>query len=463
MKRHLERSVLAVAVSSCLLASAPALAITNVEANAGPQFNFVNPGARSMGMGGAFIGLADDSTAAYTNPAGLGQLSRKEIVGEGRYTEYSTLSANDGRLIGSPTGIGQDTIAGVRTQDTTRNITNLSFLAFALPLEHGTLAFYRHELANFGADFAWNGPFVQTLNAGDGEGGPPRVQRVLPSINDIRLKIADYGFAGSWHAGDKVLLGASLNYYRFDFDTLTWRYDVDANHDGVASNLELLTVTDFSPGALRDVLTQKGSDGAFGFNAGMLWQVSDRWSLGAVYRKGPEFNYDYANFRIGQPPLFQGSTTFKVPDMWGLGLGYRPSDAWRLSFDVARVMYSQHADKVVQQGTGNPISYLNLNNTTEVRLGAEYTAINATHPYNIRFGAWHEPAHQMFYDGVIEQSLDLTQRDANSHAAIFVRNTDAWHYTAGYGVVFSKFQLDTAIDISRRVKVFSLSLGYYLK
>jgi long-subunit fatty acid transport protein len=463
MKRHLERSVLAVAVSSCLLASTPALAITNVEANAGPQFNFVNPGARSLGMGGAFIGLADDSTAAYTNPAGLGQLSRKEIVAEGRYTQFSTLSADSGRLIGSPTGIGQDTVAGIQTQDTTRDISNLAFLSFALPLEHGTLAFYRHELANFGADFASNGPFVQTLNAGDGEGGPPRVQRLLPTINNIRLKIADYGFAGSWHAGSKVLLGGSLNYYRFDFDTLTRRYGVDANHDGVDSPLELLTVTDFSNGALRGFSSQHGNDGAFGFNVGILWQPVDRWSLGMVYRRGPEFDYQYSTTNVGGAPGLERTTTFKVPDTWGIGLGYRPSDAWRISFDFSRVMYSQHADHVVEQGTGNPIDYLNLNNTNEARVGAEYTAINATHPYNIRFGAWHEPAHQMFYDGVIEQSLDLAQRGANAHAALFVRSTDAWHGTFGYGVVFNKFQLDTAVDISPRVKVFSLSLGYYLK
>jgi len=463
MKRLHERSVLAVAVSSCLLASAPALAITNVEANAGPQFNFVNPGARSLGMGGAFIGLADDSTAAYTNPAGLGQLSRKEFVVEGRYTEFSTLSANNGRLLGTPTGIGQDTVSGVQIQDTSKDISNLSFLAFALPLEHGTLAFYRHELANFGADFASNGPFVQTLNAGDGEGGPPRVQRVLPTINNIRLKIADYGFAGSWHVGEKLMLGASLNYYHFDFDTLTRRYDVDADHSGSASPIELLTVTDFSPSALRDVLTQKGSDGAFGFNAGMLWQPNDRWSLGAVYRKGPEFDYDYVNGRVGQPPTFQGTTTFKVPDMWGFGVGYRPSDAWRFSFDLARVMYSQHSAHVVSQGNGDPITYLKLSDTTEARLGAEYTAIDAKHPYNIRFGAWREPAHQMFFNGVAEESLDLDQRFANAHAAIFRKSADATHFTAGYGVVFNKFQLDTAVDVSQRVTVFSLSLGYYLK
>ncbi|MFN2441641.1 MAG: hypothetical protein ABR517_03050, partial [Thermoanaerobaculia bacterium] len=44
---------------------------TDLEALAGLTFNFRNPGARSLAMGGAFLGLADDATAAEANPAGL--------------------------------------------------------------------------------------------------------------------------------------------------------------------------------------------------------------------------------------------------------------------------------------------------------------------------------------------------------------------------------------------------------
>ncbi len=36
-------------------------------------------GARAMGMGGAFVGIADDYSAIYWNPAGLGQIRRYEI------------------------------------------------------------------------------------------------------------------------------------------------------------------------------------------------------------------------------------------------------------------------------------------------------------------------------------------------------------------------------------------------
>ena len=41
--------------------------------------NFAGVGVRAMGMGGAFVGVADDYTAAYWNPAGLAQVDRREV------------------------------------------------------------------------------------------------------------------------------------------------------------------------------------------------------------------------------------------------------------------------------------------------------------------------------------------------------------------------------------------------
>src|SRR5688500_7632354 len=68
-----------------LLVSLP-LAAQNVdiEALSGLQFNFGNPGARSLGMGGAFLGLADDASAAEANPAGLTILRKPEVSIEAR-------------------------------------------------------------------------------------------------------------------------------------------------------------------------------------------------------------------------------------------------------------------------------------------------------------------------------------------------------------------------------------------
>ena len=462
MRIFLQRSALAVCVCAALLA-APAHAITVVEANAGPQFNFVNPGARSLGMGGAFIGLADDSTAAYTNPAGLAQLTRKEFAAEARHTGYSTESVRGGRYYGAPTGIGIDTVAGLDTQETESDVTNLSFLSFAFPVHNGTLAVYRHELANFEAGFTNDGQFVETLGQTPGE--PPRTSRWLPSINDIDLEIVNYAVAGSWRLGDKVMLGGSLNYYRFDIDTNTRRFSLDADGDGAISPLERLSVLDFSPSAELAQLRQQGSDSDIGFNVGLLLTPNDKWSVGAVYRRGPDFEYDFLSYNQGVL-AYSGQTDFTVPDVFGIGIGYRPSDAWRISLDAAHVTYSDHAGEVLEQSSPGEVDYLTLDDGTEVRLGAEYTNVEAKTPFSIRFGAWHEPAHRLYWDGEFvpfsgtPQTFEVAAE--NGRAGMFLRGKDSWHGTAGVGFVFPKFQLDAAVDLSDQVDVFSLSMVFFL-
>jgi len=56
-----------------LLAATLALSVTQVYAvsEAACLFLLISPGARAAGMGEAFVGLADDATAVYWNPAGL--------------------------------------------------------------------------------------------------------------------------------------------------------------------------------------------------------------------------------------------------------------------------------------------------------------------------------------------------------------------------------------------------------
>jgi long-subunit fatty acid transport protein len=463
MKPVLQLSTIAVAIAAGLLVAAPAQAITNVEANAGPQFNFVNPGARSLGMGGAFLGLADDSTAAYTNPAGLGQLSRKEWSIEARHSEFSTRYVDSGRFKGTPTGIGLDTQSGLDINESSESVNNLAFISFAIPLEHGTLAFYRHELANFSANFETQGAFVSDINATT----PPVVNRIPPSRNDIDLKIATYAAAGSWRVNSKLMLGLSVNWYQFDFDTFTQRYTFDTDGNGIVTPLERLTALDYDDAHKARHAVQNGDDDDIGFNVGLRWQATDKLSVGAVYRQGPDFDYEFAVPPVDGLPGTSGESTFVVPDVWGVGLAYTPNDNWRIGFDAMRVQYSDHTRRVQAQGTGVEVDYLTLDDTTELRLGAEYTNIEAEHPYSIRFGVWHEPAHQMYFDGVFTPftgtALTPTEVDTNTRAALFRPGKDAMHVTAGYGIVFDKFQIDTALDISKPSKIFSVSMVYYLK
>src|SRR4029079_12793896 len=55
---------------------------TDIQSIQGLQFNFSNPGARALGMGGAFLGLADDASAAEGNPAGVPHLRKPHAYRE---------------------------------------------------------------------------------------------------------------------------------------------------------------------------------------------------------------------------------------------------------------------------------------------------------------------------------------------------------------------------------------------
>lgn len=43
------------------------------------EFLSLGVGARALGMGGAFVGIADDASACFWNPSGLAQLNRKQL------------------------------------------------------------------------------------------------------------------------------------------------------------------------------------------------------------------------------------------------------------------------------------------------------------------------------------------------------------------------------------------------
>ena len=62
-----------------LLALFACLTASGAEEYAG-EFLTLGAGARPLGMGGSFVAIADDATATYWNPAGLGGLKRTEIT-----------------------------------------------------------------------------------------------------------------------------------------------------------------------------------------------------------------------------------------------------------------------------------------------------------------------------------------------------------------------------------------------
>lgn len=161
-----------------LAAGRPGFARSNIEANAGIQFGFSNPGARSRAMGGAFIGLADDATAALANPAGLTQLAATEISLEGRLSQFTTTLPFE-----STAQFGGTVIP----REFTSTVGGGSFQSFVYAgRQPWSVAVYRAELVNFEADGFSKGPFMQISPA-----------RLLPFETSANVKVTQIGVSGA--------------------------------------------------------------------------------------------------------------------------------------------------------------------------------------------------------------------------------------------------------------------------
>jgi hypothetical protein len=136
MKReHGWRAATLVGLLVVIACAGDAWALTDEEIFREFRFNFVIPGGRATGLGGAFVAAADDATAAEANPAALHYISRFEIFLEYRATQPETLF-NYGS-----TG-SNDIMSDVPYTDFT-SVTNpeerefVSFASFAFPFSMG--------------------------------------------------------------------------------------------------------------------------------------------------------------------------------------------------------------------------------------------------------------------------------------------------------------------------------------
>jgi long-subunit fatty acid transport protein len=416
---------------------------TDVEVNAAVQFNFTSPGARSLALGGAFIGLADDATAAFTNPAGLTTLSKPEISAEGRGFKYNHLFTNAGRLGGTATGRGVDTINGIADAESEDSVGSFSFASFVYPKGRFAVAAYRHELANFKASILTNGAFLS-----------PSDSRLFPIEASMDLKLTNYGLSTAYRFGEGFSLGAGISAYQFKLASTTDRFNLSGLGTGEGG---------FYGPPLRGAnnvvnsQTQQGDETAVGFNVGLSWKTSEKVRFGAVYRKGPDFDFEVKNVSgPAAPPagrVFATKTAhFHVPDAYGAGLSIRATESLTVAMDYQRVQYSRITKDftVIFPFEANPADFT-ADDSNEFHAGLEYVLTGMSSPIAIRFGAWNDPGHRVRFAGPLTE-------DTDQYVAAFREGDDEVHVSGGLGIVVgSNFQLDGGVDVSKRVKTFSFS------
>jgi len=403
------------------------------------QLSFSDPGARSMGFGGAFVALADDATAAFANPAGLVQLLKPEVSVDGRHWNYSTPYTVGGRAEGLPSGNGIDTTVGLRTSTSEDEVAGLSFLSLAYPMRNWSFAIYRHENANLEFSSETHGLFFAGTDCCQ--------DRFFDQRATSELDFLSYGFSAAHRLNDTFVLGLGLIYHdaSIESNVAQFLWDDDSLQSFFAPNSYLPE---------RSRLSQRSfvRDTDWTLTGGFLWRVSGSWSVGGVYRQGLEAAIEY-EVRAGEavdfgvPPgeiFLRGSGgPIEFPDIYGLGFAYRdPDGRLTVSFQWDRVEYSDIPESL-------DLDDQSIDDSNELHLGAEYVFLNSTPIIAVRLGTWLDPDHQM-----------RATSNEPFVRALMPRGDDEVHFAAGIGVAMQQFQIDLAMDFADREDTLSLSAIY---
>lgn len=155
--------------------------------------NTFGVGARTMGMGGATIGLADDFTALYWNPAGLAQIKKFEL-----FTSFSHNIANTDTFFGNdaPTGTSRSQLR-----------PNSIGMVYPFYTEQGGLAIA------FGYNRAQNFDFQTSVNGIDPSELSIYNGFYVDEIHRNSGGIGIWSFGGSVYISKNFLIGGSIDFW----------------------------------------------------------------------------------------------------------------------------------------------------------------------------------------------------------------------------------------------------------
>jgi long-subunit fatty acid transport protein len=356
--------VLVFVAISCMLNSTSRAATIFEQVGIASTPSPLGSGARAMGMGGAFIGVADDATAASWNPAGLIQLEKPEasIVGAYYYCAEDFSSAVHPEINNKDHVTDQ----------------NLNYFSLAFPFHLGknmVVSLNYQRLFEFKRNFSYRYDYL--------DAGLDLDQRISFDQDGY---LGALGIAGAVEITPRFSVGATLNIWS---DELFWRNGWTENYHARSSGTESgVSVT-------IDTRIQDNYENYRGINAnlGMLWSINDSLTFGAVF-KTPftatmthKFNYDDVK-TYGDPvnttdPVSIATTEdmeLSMPMSYGIGCAYRFSDTVSVDIDIYRTHWSDYILKNEQGETfspidGRPEDLSDVEETIHVRLGGEHLSV----------------------------------------------------------------------------------------
>ncbi len=398
-------------------------------------FLIKNPGSTARAMGGAFVSVANDSSAAWTNPAGLLTLSGSEMMFE---TTYSTFNY----------------APSYSTEEYSFDSTDLSFLSYSYA----------------GSKWAMFFTYKNTMN------------EERSYYNDEYYKIGSFGSRDYFTqpTGDEQSFDMSINSYSVGmaFDLLGWKetkkqrlwfgislnYHILSDYNGFQQVYHGNSIdgTSLTASYESDVFISPESDSSYSLGWGVLWKVHENMTLGLAGATAPKFTTNTIVDSAVQINTFntEESYEYESPMMlpWWISIGtkMRAGQQTTIAMEAKWVEWDNlkrglRADQELRN-TYNTASalipgdqmegYFELESAFEYHMGIEHTFLTSM-PFSLRGGAYYIPAHGLKYisaQGIFSiDNMRLLKEFPGSEEEV--------HYTAGFGWRFnSHFSWDMAVD-----------------
>jgi long-subunit fatty acid transport protein len=433
------------------------------------QLNLVNPGGKSLSMGGAFVALADDATAAYANPAGLPQLSAPVQAGLSGKTFLFRPDIDSLDYASSASSTTSTTVSSRSTE--------LDFASVVGAVVPGKLNLGLYRAVNLRYELNEAETPVYRIDLGNGRSYQAREAGGVDLRNEV------YGLSAGWASGPvSIGAGVFLSHLKYELVGPSGRFLL-AVKGSVGS-----TDIDYQQSVTASVDSSVRAGWVVGARAEL--EQAHRIVIGASYRHSPRHDVSYGWHATG---TFAGAPldltaqcgrtgdaagrydnavcgSFKVPDDFSIGIAGAPTNRLIVALEAQRVWYSQLEDGFVplstyaSQAPQSPAVFAVLrgvaDDATVLRAGLQYSFVGAV-AVDVRAGFYHEPAHGMRVELKEDANQDAIPDASNktvvittppltaAYERIFPGGHARNHVTGGLGVNLSRaVSFDLAYDYS---------------
>ncbi|MEO7939535.1 MAG: outer membrane protein transport protein [Burkholderiaceae bacterium] len=332
----------------------------------------------ASGLGNAYSGgaaQAQDASTVWSNPAGMARIGESAVSGVLHLITPSLKFRNDASVpaMGQSLGTGggdAGSLAPVPNFYIVKPIDNRVSIGLGVTAPWGLVTEY---------DAGWIGRF----------------QAIRSSIKTINVNPGM-----SWKASDVLAVGMGLN-----IQHMSAEFTNQVNYSGAL--LSAAALNGIVPGSagfaaiaattagLESSARVKGSDNAYGWNAGLLWSLDERSRVGLHYRSRMQYRLDgsasFANPAIpgGAPAvtallangvntmrLFDSpvSANVKIPAIVNLSYFTQLDDRWDLMADAQWTQWSTIKNLTFVRANGTVLQNTpeNFKNTWKLAIGANY-------------------------------------------------------------------------------------------